>query len=325
MPESSVAQAPLSVSVIIPTYNMRETLARAVLSALTQTYPPARVIIVDDGSTDGSEELADLFGDAVIYVRQENAGVAAARNEGIARASTGLLAFLDADDYWLPTFLHAAVSFLATHPEAGGVGTAAYLRRPDSWQLYPRAAGTGELGTAVLSDFFHTYTRHHPLTASAVVIHRLVVDLVGPFRPDLRRAQDTEYWLRIATVAPWGFVARPLCVYEAVGPSLSRGSGAYARLPLITDWEREIVARLTPDQWPGYREYRRWRARRYFRPMLATGAIAGARDIARSGYREAPWPLSWIDRSLGLAPTPVWRALSLAWRAGAGVMRRVAG
>lgn len=112
--------APL-VSVIMPAYNARPYIAEAMQSVLSQDYPNIELIVVDDGSVDGSAECAKMFGDRVKVIRQANAGVAAARNKGLDEAKGELIAFLDADDVWLPGKISAQVEYLRQHPETAVV------------------------------------------------------------------------------------------------------------------------------------------------------------------------------------------------------------
>src|SRR5688500_8177111 len=91
-----------SVSVVIPTYNYGRFIAHAIRSVLAQTRPADEIIIVDDGSTDDTTDAVKQFGENVKYVRQENAGVCAARNRGVRESTGDLIAFLDADDTWEP-------------------------------------------------------------------------------------------------------------------------------------------------------------------------------------------------------------------------------
>ena len=105
------------LSVIIPTHNRVGLLPRALASIHAQTSPPAEVIVVDDGSTDGTERLMQSEFPGVWYLRQENRGVAAARNHGIREARGEWLAFLDSDDEWLPQKLERQLDALAKNPE----------------------------------------------------------------------------------------------------------------------------------------------------------------------------------------------------------------
>ena len=109
------------VSVVIPVYNGEQYLADAIQSVRDQTYQNVEVIVVDDGSTDESADVAKKFGEAIRYVHQSNGGVGKARNTGIAAARGAYLAFLDQDDLWLPDKLAVQVAYLDSHPEVGAV------------------------------------------------------------------------------------------------------------------------------------------------------------------------------------------------------------
>src|SRR5438309_10234328 len=108
-----------TVSVVIPTYNHARFLTRAVDSVLAQTLSPAEVIVVDDGSTDETHAVLARFGGRVRAIRQENGGVAAARNNGVRMSTGHLLAFIDADDIWLPDKLRCQVERFIAEPDLG--------------------------------------------------------------------------------------------------------------------------------------------------------------------------------------------------------------
>ena len=109
---------PVTVSIIIPTYNRAWCLPQAVASVLEQSFRDFEVIIVDDGSGDGSAQIASSWGPPVRALHQTNQGVSAARNRGIRASSGRLLAFLDSDNWWQPEKLARQVSFFDTHPDA---------------------------------------------------------------------------------------------------------------------------------------------------------------------------------------------------------------
>ncbi len=108
------------VSVVIPVFNGDKYLAEAIDSALEQTYSPVEVIVVDDGSTDGSGQIADGYRDAITSIHQERGGNGAARNHGVSVSRGELLSFLDADDRWHPTKLARETELLAARPELSG-------------------------------------------------------------------------------------------------------------------------------------------------------------------------------------------------------------
>jgi glycosyltransferase involved in cell wall biosynthesis len=108
-----------TVTVIIPTYNYGRFVADAIASVLAQTYAVFEIVVVDDGSTDETEEVVKTFGERVRYIKQQNAGVSAARNAGIEVSSGDLIAFLDADDTWLPEKIEKQVAKFAEDAEIG--------------------------------------------------------------------------------------------------------------------------------------------------------------------------------------------------------------
>ena len=116
--EARSASAPW-VSVVIPAFNAERTLGPAIESAFAQTYPKVEIIVVDDGSTDGTPAVLERYGDRIRGVRQKNQGEGAARNCGIEKAQGSLIAFLDADDLWDAAKLSAQVAVLTSSPEIG--------------------------------------------------------------------------------------------------------------------------------------------------------------------------------------------------------------
>jgi glycosyltransferase involved in cell wall biosynthesis len=121
----------LLVSVVMPVFNAEKYLGQAIRSALEQTLPPHEVILVDDGSTDSSREIAASFGSAVICLSQEHRGASAARNLAIARSTGDWIAFLDADDYWLPDKLERQAAAIQADPSVGLVYTGRTELSPD--------------------------------------------------------------------------------------------------------------------------------------------------------------------------------------------------
>jgi len=145
----------MSVSVIIPTYNRAGSVVRAVESALNQTAPPMEVIVVDDGSTDATPEALRPFGDRIVYIRQENQGVSAARNAGIAASRGSLIAFLDSDDIWMPWKLELQLTCFASYPDLVLLGTG--------------CTAIDETGFRSSKNFLNTYGGNRYLTESRML------------------------------------------------------------------------------------------------------------------------------------------------------------
>jgi len=170
------------VSVIVPVFNGEAFLREAVESALAQTHPPLEIVVCDDGSTDRTPEIARSL--PVLYLRQENAGVSAARNAAIGRASGDYLALLDADDIWFPEKLAVQLEALAADAMAFALCHFQFFLEPGK----PRPAwfrhSDPELPEA---GFF---------APSSWLLPRPIWERVGPFRPDLRMAEDLDWFAR---------------------------------------------------------------------------------------------------------------------------------
>ena len=210
----------LNVSVIIPNYNYGRFLAAALESVLTQTYAAYEVIVVDDGSTDDSLAVLAGYADHVSVLRQKNQGVGAARNAGVAAASGDLIAFLDADDYWLPRKLEVQVAHFAAQPHLGlvhcgvhYVDVAGHFQRED---LNGRAGWVAEdllqFRPAVVAP------------GSTSLIPRRVFQELGGFRSEqeLPAAEDWEFSLRLACHYEIGFAREVLVHYRQHGISRHR-------------------------------------------------------------------------------------------------------
>lgn len=280
------------VSVIIPAYNAEACLARCVGSALSQEPRPQEVIVVNDGSTDATGEAARAFGDRIVSLEQDNAGQGAARNAGLRVARGRFIAFLDADDYWLPGFLATCLEFLFAHPEAVAVNTAYVVRRWGKEQLGPacvRGADGPPPEGEILSSFFEFWAEQDHVRTGTVVIRRSVTEEAGPQCADLRISQDLEYWGYIATFGPWGFVPKPLWVgdsaAQAAGQGWIRRYRKRRRLcPTVERWQRRIVPRLRDEDWPGFRVVRGRVAQSFALNRILAGRGRSARPIvARYG------------------------------------------
>jgi glycosyltransferase involved in cell wall biosynthesis len=191
------------VSVIIPTFNRAHTLERALDSVLAQTLAPVEVIVVDDGSTDGTESIIQTHFPNIIYVKQDNHGVSAARNAGIKRARGEWIALLDSDDSWVETKLAAQHNCLLNTPGVRLCHTEEiWIRngvRVNAMRKHKKQGG-------------HIYTECLPLcviSPSASVIHQSLFDETGLFDETLPACEDYDLWLRICSREAVAFVESP--------------------------------------------------------------------------------------------------------------------
>lgn len=209
----------MSVSVVIPVYNGSRFVVAAVRSALEQTHVPADVVVVDDGSTDGTADLLTTqFGPRIQLLRRQNGGVSVARNVGVEVATGELIAFLDADDEWLPNKLERQVAALTANPELGlvhcgvediddsGTSLACHLDGMAGW---------------VATDLVLLQRPVILGGGSGIVVRRRVLDAVGRFDPRLSTSADWDLFVRIAARYPVGFVPEVLLRYRRHGASMS--------------------------------------------------------------------------------------------------------
>ncbi len=193
----------INISVVIPSYNRRDLLKRALLSVYSQTLLPAEVAVIDDGSTDGTETMLRREFPQASYYYQENQGVSAARNLGIQQASGDWLAFLDSDDEWLPEKLANQKAALAANPEHRICHTEEnWIRDGVQIKVPKKYAKTGGW----------IFTDCLPLCAispSTVLIHRSVFTDVGLFDTQLPACEDYDLWLRISANYPVLLVEQP--------------------------------------------------------------------------------------------------------------------
>jgi glycosyltransferase involved in cell wall biosynthesis len=186
-----------TVSVIIPTYNRAGAVCQAIESALGQTVPPAQIIVVDDGSQDGTRERLTPYLDRISYVFQENQGVSAARNRGVREAKSELIAFLDSDDVWHPRKLEVQLHYLQQYPETALIGAVSFVDTAADWPPLPDVARlTGH--RVALEDV----VVRSPFATSTVVMRKRCMDVVGFFDTRLRNAEDRDMYIRVASRFP---------------------------------------------------------------------------------------------------------------------------
>jgi len=235
------------VSVVIPAFNAGKWIVETIESVLSQSTPPAQVIVVDDGSTDDTLERLRRFASRVICLRQANQGVSAARNRGVSASDAEFVAFLDADDIWHPRKLELQLATFAARPELGLLRTLAF-----DWPApaIPTLGPPDGRRTALVT--WESLAVKNRLITSSVVCRRRYLVTAGEFDTRLQGPEDRDLWLRIARLAPVANLMSPLTGYRAVPDSVSRQAAR------CHDGMRRILRKLDESrQWRG-----RWLLRR---------------------------------------------------------------
>jgi glycosyltransferase involved in cell wall biosynthesis len=205
------------VSVIIPTHNHARFVGQAIESALAQTLPPREIIIVDDGSTDDTPRVLEGYADRVSVIRQQNQGVAVARNAGVKLAMGDLVAFLDADDVWLPAKLERQVRRFLSEPELGLVHCGMEEIDASGSRLTQKVDGM----EGWVADELLLFRRPVILGGgSGAMIPRTVFEEVGGFDTALSTSADWDLYYRIARQYQVGFVAEVLLQYRLHGSNM---------------------------------------------------------------------------------------------------------
>lgn len=208
-----------TISVVIPAYNADKYIGRAIDSVLAQTLAPHEVIVVDDGSTDNTAQIVAQYQSKVKYILQENAGASVARNTGIKDADGEWIAFLDADDEWLPNKLQLQINNLRQHPDL--VWTTANFtncvcsKNRQGPHFDPVKAANLISHREYWDNYFHALLNNLDGWTGTMLIRRDVLFEAGLFRPGQLRANDYDMWWRIAYRYPKiGYLTEPLAIYH---------------------------------------------------------------------------------------------------------------
>ena len=262
-----------TVAVIVNTYNQANFLADALDSVFAQSRQPDEVIIVDDGSTDDAVSVAQRYRDAD-YVRQDNAGLAAARNTGLLRATSQFIVFLDADDRLLPHALEQGLARFGEMPDCafvyGGHRVVDAKFRPTGSDRFD----------PVGEDPYCDFLRFNPVGMHATVMYRrdLLVQ-AGGFSADLSACEDYDVYLRLSRAHPIGTHAHIVAEYRIHGFNMSRDSRAMLRAALAVLDRQRAVAAKTEKTASAWRDGKRIWRNHYGNEVIAAAATA---------YRNAP-------------------------------------
>ena len=225
-------------SVVIPLYNKAPYVAKAIQSVATQTYQEFELLVIDDGSKDGGFEIAKKLLDALTpplggwgATCQSNAGVSSTRNKAAKRAKYPYIAFLDADDWWEPTFLEEMKQLIEEFPEAGIYGSSYY--KVKNGRSIPANIGVEAGFEKGYIDYCKVYakTMWMPLWTGAVIVPKPVYEELDGFKPELKLGEDFHLWIRIADKYKVAFLNKPLSNYNQDVDLANRAVGDQFYLP----------------------------------------------------------------------------------------------
>lgn len=289
MPENSRMPR---VSVIIPAYNAAWCVRRAVDSVLAQAYRDYELIVVDDGSQDETAALLAGYGDALRLVRKSNGGLSSARNAGIVAAHAEFVAFLDADDWWLPAKLTRQVALMEARPDLLFCSTASSVQTPAGERLADWRCGAAD--DSALASIFSA-NAHVAGSGSAVLAKRAAFVRAGGFDESLRCLEDIDMWMRLAALGGFACIDEPLVIIEKSANSMS-GNLAVMRAAAIQVMRKNrglLPAKLRGGFW-----------RKAYAGMLT--------DYAKWAYRKGQTTRALGDLLHALALAPLYRGRLIA-------------
>ena len=204
-------------SVIIPLYNKEREVEATLRSVLAQTLQPLEVVVVDDGSTDGSAAVVERIASPLIrLIRQSNAGECAARNRAMSEARGDYFALVDADDGWKPEFLEEVAAMIEEFPDCGIYSTAFDIVSPTGV-----VRGNCPTERGIVENFWRQSMTHYVTIPSATVLPRRVVEELGGFPEGMKMGGDQWMWIKIASHYQVCFSPRALCDYSMVASNRS--------------------------------------------------------------------------------------------------------
>ena len=311
--------APMRVSVVVPTYNASGRLRRTIESVLAQTMPPHEIIIVDDGSTDDTKAVCAAFGDAIIYLPLTNGGQQRARNLGVELATGEWISLLDHDDLWHPEYLAELAEFRRNHAfdlvfcnsqTVREDGTAQVIKDGNRFSEFAPEGYWRSMGAdtadrwSVLERYgYAQYLAFHPAQPSVTTIRKDLFQRLGGYDVRMRgsSAENFEFEVRALRVARTGLIWRPLVTITRHAANASV-DGSKMAMDLVdclrfvqqhhdlTPPERNAVEaelqRRLPDAIDGAFTLRRFRELRDYRAMLTT--VPGIKTRIKCGIAGLP-------------------------------------
>lgn len=291
----------MNFSVVIPLYNKLHYVRSAVRSVLAQTLAPLEIIVVDDGSTDGSAEAVEALRDPrVRLVRQPNGGVSAARNRGIELARGDWVAFLDADDWYHPEMLAALAQAHQACPDADMLG-AGFRKIPPAFGADPEAWPVAEsfYEVEVVEDLRVRWMKTAPFCTSSVAIRTELLHRIRPcFVTGEQHGEDLDLWFRVGDLTRVAVVNAPFAAVRVLPDSLSTRNARHTMPAFLQRMQQRALSGQIPAR---HRRSALW--------FVGQMHVTLARDALDAGDRRLA--LRWLLGGRRVALTRRWALTAL--------------
>lgn len=245
-------------SVIIPLYNKESTVARALKSVFCQTVRNFEVIVINDGSDDNGPGVAASFKDSRIrIINQKNQGVSAARNRGIVEAKQELIAFLDADDEWLPEFLETIIELCQEFPDCNVFGTKYFFCSPGGQRKEAIVKGLpAGYKEGKLTDYFNIASKSDPpLWTSAIAVKKKAITAIGGFPVGIVSGEDLLTWARLSVKFQIAYSAKPGAIHYYPQTIAERPERVPAYPDMVSKSLNELLDVCAPESKRGLKRY----------------------------------------------------------------------
>lgn len=269
-------------SVVIPLYNKSNFIQRAIESVLVQSFRDFEIIVINDGSNDESVDRVQIYEDQRIRLfSQKNLGVSAARNRGIKESKGQIIAFLDADDEWLPDYLQTIYDLRLKYKQAGVFGTRSIYKYSDGTCVNAMVHGRiieGDKNACIL-DFYYG-EGDTPLSSSSTAVLRDAIVSVGAFREGQVIGEDTDAWYRLAFRYKIAYCYKPKAIYYRSGTAgISSRHFIRNGVPPHFDSIRTFESVFDKNSINNYRTFIAKSQIKYLHPNLLTSNKVAAREI----------------------------------------------
>lgn len=226
-------------SVVIAVYNKEKHLAKTLQSVFAQSFQDFEVVVVNDGSTDGSEKVIKQFKDSRLrYYHQENQGAASGRNAAINKATAPYIALLDADDLWEPQYLETMDALIQAHPNESVFACAVAVETKGKTIKSTYSISNLTANKTYIIDYFKSSFFNTILTSSSTIFNKNILQKVSNYDTTLESGEDTDFWIKIGLNFKIVFINKQLVTYRYYSQSLSNRIKSVKHKPSFDSYQK---------------------------------------------------------------------------------------